>query len=209
MLTEEGGRAAAKEEINKMREKMMDVAIAKLQQKIRTNPHAVQMELLEIQRSEFLKRDMAETKRTDKMDQANLFDLLCSKCSTLICHASDVRVILNAHHAVIDPRILQRVSAKRVKKAKYVDQQIQCAVGKIYCEECGLDLGNITIYMKANFPVIKIENFIIFQARDKTRITVKAWKQAPFVAQPLTAEDQRRWIESDASNNLLLGFGMP
>jgi hypothetical protein len=75
--------------------------------------------------------------------------------------SADIKKIQNAHHAVISEEIGTHITTIRSPKPTFEDDNIKMGVGKVNCKKCGKNLGNIVIYKKAQFPVLKIENFLI------------------------------------------------
>jgi hypothetical protein len=61
-------------------------------------------------------------------------------------------------------------------------------VGKVNCKKCGKNLGNIVIYRNAQFPVLKIENFLISDSHSNTDV-YKKWKNAPFIPKEITQQN--------------------
>nr|WBR62860.1 RIG-I like receptor 1 [Azumapecten farreri] len=202
LLASEGGRAAQKEEINLMREAMMQNAIEKLQERIQLNRGGFQQRILKIQMEEKLARDMEATKRKKGAIEEGQFELRCGKCQDYICMSSDVKTIMSAHHAVICDDITDRVAAKRLNRSQYSDQQLQSGVGKITCRKCGSDLGNVSIYNGIQFPIIKISSFSIVDAYGMAD-SKKKWKQVPFNVSELSVEDLHTLLGRRNQINLL------
>ncbi|OWF42873.1 probable ATP-dependent RNA helicase DDX58 [Mizuhopecten yessoensis] len=202
LLAAEGGRAAQKEEINLMREAMMQNAIEKLQERIQFNREGFQRRVLKIQMEEKLARDMEATKGHKGAIEEGQFELRCGKCQDYICMSSDVKTIMSAHHAVLCDDITDRVAAKRLNRVQYSDQKLQSGVGKITCRKCGSDLGNVSIFNGIQFPIIKISSFSIVDAYGMAD-SKKKWKQVPFRVSELSTEDLHALLRRGNRINLL------
>ncbi|XP_060069486.1 antiviral innate immune response receptor RIG-I-like [Ylistrum balloti] len=187
LLTNEGGRAAQKEEINLMREAMMQNAIEILQGRLQHSQESFQRRILKIQMEEKLAREMEATKGKREVQEGQ-FELRCGKCQEYICMSTDVKTIMSAHHAVLCDDISDRITAKRLNRAQFSDQQLQSGVGKLTCKNCGSDLGNVSIYHEIQFPIIKIASFSIVDAFGVADMK-KKWKQVPFYVAELSNED--------------------
>lgn len=117
----------------------------------------------------------------------NIFNR-CQKCSKYICMSNEVRKIQNAHHACICDDIKERVLGQRLPRPQFEDVDLKCAVGKLLCRSCGSDLGNISIYKNAQFPILKIEGLLMEDNMGR-RDVKKKWKSVPFLVKEITAED--------------------
>jgi len=114
------------------------------------------------------------------------FELKCLNCDKFICMSSNVRRIRDAHHVVVDETLVERV--KLVKGPSQTMETQDQINGKMICQECGGNLGVICIYKNLEFPVLKIENFLIVD-RNGRQNTSKKWNKVPFVVQELTITD--------------------
>ncbi|XP_069140707.1 ATP-dependent RNA helicase DHX58-like [Argopecten irradians] len=188
LVAAEGGMAAQKEEINLMREAMMNKAIERLQERIQRDKDGFQRRIRKLQMEEKLARDMEASKGTRRSVQEGQFELRCGKCHDFICMSSDVKTIMSAHHAVLCDDITDRVAAKRLNKAQYSDQQLQSGIGKITCRKCGSDLGNVSTYNAMQFPIIKIASFSIVDVYGNAACK-KKWKDVPFHVAELSNDD--------------------
>jgi hypothetical protein len=102
--------------------------------------------------------------------------------------SNEVRKIQNAHHACICDDIKERVFGQRLPRPQFQDEDLKCAVGKLLCHSCGSDLGNVSIYKNAQFPILKIEGLLIEDSMGR-RDVKKKWKNVPFGIQEITADD--------------------
>ena len=186
LLASEKRGTAEKEEINIMREAKMNDAIKKVQEKILHDKDMFMSEVKQIQRGDKRRRDLEKLmKKTVK--RTSQFVLRCGKCSSYICMSSDIKKIQDAHHAVINEEVRNCITTPR-SIAKRIDSLITIGVGKVKCKKCGKELGNITIHKSAEFPVLKIENFLVADIAAKTNV-YKKWKSVPFSPEALTEED--------------------
>jgi hypothetical protein len=65
----------------------------------------------------------------------------------------------------------------------------------LICKECGGNLGVICIHRTLEFPVLKIEHFLIVDTNGR-QDTCKKWKSAPFIVPPLTNDDWKEIVKS-------------
>lgn len=178
---------AEKEEINLMRETKMNEAIQKVQQKLCRNKIQFLEDVEKIQRSEKKKRDLEKLSRKRGTKRNSEFVLRCGKCSSYICISSDIKKIQDAHHAVINDDVRDFITTEK-SEAKRIDAYTTCGVGKVKCKKCGKELGNVTIYQEAEFPVLKIDNFLVADSAGKTNV-YKRWKSVPFCPDPMLGVD--------------------
>lgn len=178
---------AEKEEINLMRETKMNEAIQKVQQNLCRNKVQFLEDVEKIQRSEKKKRDLEKLSRKRGTTRNSEFVLRCGKCSSYICISSDIKKIQDAHHAVINDDVRNSITSEK-SEAKRIDAYTTCGVGKVKCKNCGKELGNVTIHQGAEFPVLKIDNFLVADRAGKTNV-YKRWKSVPFCPDPMLDAD--------------------
>ena len=183
---------AEKEELNMIREILMRKAIIQLQNQIIDSPKKFKEEVLRLQDEAKLDRELKALQRKGRRIRTGEFELRCFKCSLFICMSSDVKKIQNAHHVCVDESLKDRVHYVR-GAAKFIDDQLE-AVGKLICSECGYDLGGLIKHKGLEFPVLKIERYLIVDMNER-QDSCKFWKLAPFEAQPLTTEDFREMLQ--------------
>ena len=192
VVAEEGKGMAEKEELNMIREVLMRKAIIELQNYIRKSPKPFRDELHKLQDEAKLDRDLQAIKRKGKRIRRGEFELRCLRCNEFICMSSDVKKIQDAHHVCVDESLRDRVDYIR-GTSRYIDETIQ-TVGKLICMECGFDLGGLIIHKNLEFPVLKIEKYLIVDMNER-QDTCKKWKQAPFEPPPLSTADFRAILE--------------
>ncbi|VDI28320.1 ATP-dependent RNA helicase DDX58 [Mytilus galloprovincialis] len=146
--------SAEEENIYLMSETKINEAIQKIRQKLSQNKGKFLEDVEKIQRSEKVKRDLEK------------FVLRCGKCSSYICISSDIKKIQGVHHAVVNDEVRNNITTQK-SEVRYVDAYTTCGVGKFNCKHCGKELGNVTIYKRAEFPVLKIENFFVTYSAGK------------------------------------------
>ena len=183
---------AEKEELNMIREILMRKAIIQLQHQIIDSPRSFREELYRLQDEAKLDRELKSKKRKGKRIRHGEFELRCLKCNEFICMSSDVKKIQDAHHVCVDESLEDRVNYVR-GTPKYIDEQLE-TIGRLICTGCGYDLGGIIKHRGLEFPVLKIEKYLIVDMNER-QDSCKAWKQAPFDAQPLTTEDFRAILQ--------------
>ena len=179
---------AEKEELNMMREARMNEAIDLLQLEIQNNRREFLQEIENLQTEANIQRELEKTTKGGRIVGDYEFEMRCGKCNQFICMSTEIKKIQNAHHAVIGEEIAKNITTIRVPKPTFEDENITMGVGKVNCKKCGKNLGNIVIYKKAQFPVLKIENFLISDSYSNTDV-YKKWKKAPFNPPELSSND--------------------
>ena len=192
LVAERGKGMAEKEELNTIRENLMRKAIIKLQYQIITSPKAFTAELFRLQDEAKLDRDLKALQRKGKRIRTGEFEMRCFKCSEFICMSSDIKKIENAHHVCVDEGLKDRVHYVRVATT-FTDDQVE-AVGKVICSECGNELCRLIKHKGLEFPELKPEKYLIVDMNGR-QDSCKAWKDAPFEAQPLTTADFREMLQ--------------
>lgn len=195
VLASEDSNTIKKEELNQMREIMMNRAIDRVRAELSTDKEAVLRRVREIQQAEKVARDIALKNR--KAAQANLgeFKITCNPCRNFICMSTDIKKIENAHHAAINEDIMENVKVIS-SVPDFENDVISCGAGKVFCKKCGNPVGNVSIYKNAQFCILKCECLIMIDSAGNG-ITKKRWKQAPFMVPPLTPSDLERRIQGE------------
>lgn len=188
VVAEQGDKTAEREELNIIREAMMNRAIEMLREKFRRDPRECLNIILGLQKNAKTERDLAAKNKEGFLVRQGEYVLRCQKCSNFICMSNEVRKIQNAHHACICDDIKERVLGQRLPRPQFEDVDLKCAVGKLLCRSCGSDLGNVSIYKNAQFPILKIEGLLMEDNMGR-RDVKKKWKSVPFLVKEITAED--------------------
>lgn len=94
----------------------------------------------------------------------------------------------------MDDSLEERVSFTDRQSCRFSDPDIDI-FGKLVCKSCGGNLGVICKYKMLEFPVPKIDNFLIVDINGR-QDTCKKWKTAPFYVESLLNDDLRRKIQS-------------
>ncbi|XP_061175389.1 antiviral innate immune response receptor RIG-I-like [Saccostrea echinata] len=188
VVATQGDKTAEREELNMIREAMMNRAIDMLRQRFRTDPRGCLKTILDIQKKAKTERDLAARNKEGVVVRQGQYVLRCQKCSQYVCMSNEVRKIQNAHHACICDDIKERVLGQRLPRPQFQDEDLKCAVGKLLCRSCGSDLGNVSIYKNAQFPILKIESLLMEDSMGR-RDVKKKWKSVPFAVQEITADD--------------------
>jgi len=189
--------AIQKEELNKIRECMMNKAILTVKQM----PHEKrENEIVKIQKEAIIERKMNEVGKRLKAksrprESPDIWELRCEKCDEIGCLATDIRVFNNTHHMVLDDAFVDRVVIERHPNPKNIDDMVM--TDKIFCKKCHTSWGIRVIFKGVKFCLIKISSFVIINVIRHSRDTYKKWKNAPFYVNDLTAEEMR-----DYSKNL-------
>ncbi|XP_048358970.1 antiviral innate immune response receptor RIG-I [Sphaerodactylus townsendi] len=183
LVTSKSERAEI-EEINMLKEKMMNQAIANLQkwdeatlaQKIRN------LQIKQKRKQDFKKKESPSRTRTGSRR------LLCRKCKRFACDSEDIRVIETAHHTVIDENFRERYLTKPHEAGKCFDNIKECC--KLYCSECQHDWGITAKYMTLDdLPIIKVASFIVEDTVSGKQFHFRKWKEVDFAMKPFAIEE--------------------
>lgn len=125
---------------------------------------------------------------TDDIDDSYFFR--CLKCSTFLCMSSELRKLLNAHHACISEDIKNSIICKKFSKPGYPGDDIEMGVGQFNCKECNVKLGTIALYKDIFFPILSIKALKIEDDMEKGD-TLKKWNlvEKYFHVPEITTED--------------------
>ncbi|XP_052100653.1 antiviral innate immune response receptor RIG-I-like isoform X2 [Mytilus californianus] len=188
VVASEEKMTAEKEELNMMREARMNQAIIHLQNFIRDHRQTFIQEIEDLQLEANIQRELENTNKGGRIIGDFEFEMRCGKCNEFICMSRDIKKIQAAHHAVIGEEIANHINTVRMPKPTFEDDNIKMGCGKVNCKKCGKNLGNIVIYRKAQFPVLKIENFLVSDSHGNTDV-YKKWKNSPFVPLELSSQN--------------------
>ncbi|XP_071167740.1 ATP-dependent RNA helicase DHX58-like isoform X2 [Mytilus edulis] len=188
VIASEEKMTAEKEELNMMREARMNQAIIHLQNFIHDNRQKFIQEIEHLQLEANIQQEWENTNKGGRIIGDFEFEMRCGKCNEFICMSKDIKKIQAAHHAVIGEEIANHINTIRMPKPTFEDDNIKMGCGKVNCKKCGKNLGNIVIYRKAQFPVLKIENFLVSDSHGNTDV-YKKWKNSPFVPLELSSQN--------------------
>ncbi|KAJ8269635.1 hypothetical protein COCON_G00122420 [Conger conger] len=163
-----------KEKLNMQREKIVEEAIANLQESRETMEAKIDILQREDKRVRDHKNSVPERPRT-----AGSFELLCAKCKRFACFSDDVRV-KDTHHIVVDRTIFDRCDIKPHKNPKRFGQFEEKM--KLFCKHCpSFDWGITASYMEIeDLPLIKIRSFVVQNCETKKQRTFRRWKDVTF-----------------------------
>ena len=108
------------------------------------------------------------------------FQMMCKRCKTPACAASDVYLIDGTfHHAVPDESFKVKIK-KRPHKTPRQLTEIMAQTHKIFCASCDSEWGIMATWPAKGkeFPVLKCKQFI-FESNGQPR-SIKKWSNAPF-----------------------------
>lgn len=143
------------------------------------------MKLLQKQNDERWKRES-----TTKVEEEQ-FAMRCRCCSALMCMSTDVRRIKESQYAVLSRQFDSGIAAVRRER-----RELRSGVGKIMCQSCGQDLGNVGHFQGAQFPMIKLRSFVLEDVYGHHFVIAK-WKNSPFLVAALSqTELQERIVSS-------------
>ncbi|XP_046569825.1 antiviral innate immune response receptor RIG-I-like [Haliotis rubra] len=183
--------AAEKEELNLIREMMMNEALVRLQATIAENPRRFRSEILQLQKEAKSARDHEAINRKGRYLSDDEFEIRCQKCNQLACFSTDIRTIKETNHIVNDPDFGTKVNVKPHPKPGNMGLDMK-KHSKIFCKKCGLDWGIGVIYKNADFPVIKIESFVAIDTMGR-RDSPRKWKNAPFEVPEISHDEMTNY----------------
>ena len=110
------------------------------------------------------------------------------KCLAFVCDASDIRLVENAHHVIVDSSFKERVEYKEHNKPGAMGDNLY-KTDKIHCLKCGYDWGVGAMYRDEKVPVIKAGQFVIEKDGSKKMPMGKKWASVDFkfIDMPLDA----------------------
>uniref|UniRef100_A0A4W4GQC3 RNA helicase n=1 Tax=Electrophorus electricus TaxID=8005 RepID=A0A4W4GQC3_ELEEL len=178
-----------KEKLNMQREEVVEKAIASLQ----SSPEDLRAKVDVFQREEKARRAhvSAEPERPHDMGS---YQLLCAKCRHFACFSSDLRVLQEAHHIILDRSVFNRCETKPHGKPKTFDGITKTK--KLLCGNCKMDWGIIASYLNIqNLPVVKIESFVIQNIKTQQIAYFRKWKDVTFALRTfdLAEMSAERW----------------
>jgi len=180
--------AAQKEEMNRIRENMMNKAIMKVKQMA---DEERKKEIQHLQREAMNERKMNEAGKklgatSCPLEHADDWELRCMKCDEIGCFASDICLFADSHHAVLDITFKDRIIVEPHPNPKRIDEIMK--TDKIFCKRCRHDWGICVIYKSVKVSIIKINNFRVVNISKQTIHTPRKWRDAPFSVPVLTSD---------------------
>ncbi|XP_064604095.1 antiviral innate immune response receptor RIG-I-like isoform X2 [Liolophura sinensis] len=176
LLVSEGKGVAEKDELNTMREVLMENAVWDLQEEIEENPRGFVDVTRGIQINCKKERDLKRLMEQNRQFIKGTFQLRCKKCNTLACYNYDIRQFESTHRAVISEDFCDRADISlHPKPTKFTIAK----KGKVWCAKCGYDWGIVACYRSKNLFVIKIVAFVVVDYEGR-RSTFKKWTAVRF-----------------------------
>ncbi|XP_036407164.1 probable ATP-dependent RNA helicase DDX58 [Megalops cyprinoides] len=172
-----------KERLNLHREKIVEKAIATLQ----NSRKSMLAKIDAFQKEDKMIRDHVNS-TPEKPRTHGSFELLCSKCKEFACFSDDLRVVQESHHIVVDRTILERCVQKPHRNPRgYGNFEKKM---KMYCRQCQQDWGIIASYMNIDdLPVIKIESFVVKNCVTNQQQYFRKWKHVTFAMKEFEITD--------------------
>ncbi|XP_063789698.1 interferon-induced helicase C domain-containing protein 1 isoform X2 [Pseudophryne corroboree] len=164
--------------VNVYREGLMHKAIHKVQQ---MDPKLFAEKIQEFQTQSVIEKRVKKMKSKCKEYQENpsMVTFLCKKCQKLVFSGSDISVIENMHHVIVDSKFknLFKLGENKTLQEKLADYQTN---GEIICKDCGRTWGTMMIHKSRDLPCVKICNFVIkYQEGKLTKDTLDVWSELP------------------------------
>ncbi|XP_064604093.1 ATP-dependent RNA helicase DHX58-like [Liolophura sinensis] len=186
----EGRGIAEKEQLNMMREVMMNKAIRELQTDIAINPGLFLQCIEALQKGSKMERDLAGKEFGGASFVEGDFVLRCLTCDQFACFNYDLRRFESTHHAVISEDFPAHCNVSLHPKPTPLNHNLS-KTGKISCKNCGSDWGIIAIYHDKRLCVIKISSFVIEDFHKNRDICTK-WRKVRFLVEELKPSDNER-----------------
>ncbi|XP_028675736.1 probable ATP-dependent RNA helicase DHX58 [Erpetoichthys calabaricus] len=176
VVANRNGRELQRENTNEYLDKLTEEVVAEIQD---MSPRDYHLEIRELQKKAIMKRRMTEEKEEAKRNthRPEVIRLYCRRCSTAVCHGSDMRVIEGSLHVNINPdfEIYFTLGTKVILEKKFEDWEPGCSIS---CSNCGQDWGYQVIYKAVTLPMLSIKNFGI-ETPSGNR-SPKKWKDVTF-----------------------------
>ncbi|XP_067117664.1 probable ATP-dependent RNA helicase DDX58 isoform X1 [Osmerus mordax] len=164
-----------KEKLNMQKEKLVEQAVRNLQN---THPDILRSKVEAFQRHARAVRE--QERRPERERTSGSFQLLCSKCKTPACYLEDVRILMGAHHIVLDRSMFSRALVEPHPKPKTYDGVNMNK--KLFCgaQGCRHDWGVLaTCFNIQNLPVIKVDSFVVKDCVTGQQHYYRKWKDVP------------------------------
>ncbi|XP_070541294.1 ATP-dependent RNA helicase DHX58-like [Ptychodera flava] len=172
--------AAERELTNMYKEKLEKDAVA-LVQKMSKEDFKKQVKEFQIQALNERKMQEASAKAKKQVTTADQADLICRKCSTVACNASEICKIENMHHVNPSESFTEMYDVREIKP---VEHGYIINIGKIVCKKCKRDWGIMILYKGARLPCLSIKHFGL-KFKNGVILTPKKWKDVPFEVEGL------------------------
>ncbi|XP_014893336.1 ATP-dependent RNA helicase DHX58 [Poecilia latipinna] len=187
VVAQKGGREIRREHINEYLEELTGKAIARVQS---MSEHEFRRKINEIQTQAIIMNKVLQDRKTEKKNRhaASSIRILCRNCFAEVASGSDFKLLENAHYVNVNPDFKNRykLGVKVVLERRFEDWEPGCTVS---CNNgnCNKDWGFEMKYRKvAILPNLAIKNFAL--ETPDGRITVKKWKDVPFMVEEFTFE---------------------
>ncbi|KAJ8396584.1 hypothetical protein AAFF_G00016500 [Aldrovandia affinis] len=166
---------ATKEKINILQEKMMYDAIKNIQ---KINHDQFLAKVNKIQTIMKKRQDIERQMASARVQETDVFVLLCGKCRMITCNSRDLRVIKNSHRVVINKDFISLCNVTpHPKPKKYDDIEMKC---KISCSKCNQDWGIMGSFLGfPELPLLKTEGFIFVNNSTQKKRVVRKWQDFP------------------------------
>ncbi|XP_018594053.2 antiviral innate immune response receptor RIG-I isoform X2 [Scleropages formosus] len=163
-----------KEKLNMHQEKIVDEAVANLQQ----SKDLMLTKIAVFQKEDKAKRDYIKSIPVRPRDE-DRYRLVCSKCKQFACFSDDLRLLEESHHIVLDRRFFERCQTK--PHGKPISFLGITKKMKVFCGLCRHDWGLTATYMNIDdLPLIKVKSFVLENCATKQQYKCTKWTEVPF-----------------------------
>ncbi|XP_047562949.1 ATP-dependent RNA helicase DHX58 [Lutra lutra] len=173
----QGSRELRRELTNEVLERLMEQAVAAVQE---MDEAEYQAKIRDLQRSTLVKRAARAAQRESQRQQfsAEEVQLLCVNCMVAVGHGSDLRKVEDAHHVNVNPNFSIYYSVSR--GAVVIDRAFKDwkPGGTIHCRNCGEAWGLQMIYKSVKLPALRVRSMLL--QTPQGRVQSKKWSRVPF-----------------------------
>uniref|UniRef100_A0A1A8I431 RNA helicase n=1 Tax=Nothobranchius kuhntae TaxID=321403 RepID=A0A1A8I431_NOTKU len=188
VVAQAGGPELRREHINEFLEELTQKAIAKVQS---MRDEEFYRKRIELQTEAVSSSKTSDDRKTEKkgLFAASNVKILCRSCFKAVASGSDVKLLENSHYVNINPDFKEfyRQGERVLLQKRFEDWEPGCTV---ICNNgnCNKDWGFEMKYKESNLlPNMAIKNFAL--ETPVGRMTVKKWKDAPFMVEKFSFEE--------------------
>ncbi|XP_048587741.1 antiviral innate immune response receptor RIG-I isoform X2 [Nematostella vectensis] len=175
-LADARSKGHEREKLNQYREILMTDAVAAVQ-KLTQDEYMKEIDQLQQKDARIRQiKSQLEARKRDVNQHTATARFYCRKCNTFACEARDFRCVSGSHYVVISPEFKRdKIELKPHKKPKLIDGITMDT--KVHCKKCGEDWGVTAKIHGAEWPLLKINSFVV-QIEGGPRKLYRKWTEA-------------------------------
>lgn len=184
-----------KEKDNLASERLMLQAVEEVKAAMKDNPNAFLHSMARWQQKEWKVRRHAESLQLLKRRQAEVsgdrFELQCRKCKAKACTSTDLRRLEDCPNAVVGSDFAGRWIRVELDEVDRYKRNLE-KTASVLCKSCSRAWGSLSMYIPTGreFPLLKLENFILVNTRTGSVMTKKLkWSAVPFAVEDISEEE--------------------